>query len=104
MNENQTGVILEEVRDMFKVLAEGQQIMQKDIQDLKVGQHRLETKVDKLEIKVDQLEVKVDKLEVKVDRLEKDVKIIKSFVVAIDDGMNDHERRITTLEKKTANL
>ena len=28
MNENQVGVILEEVRDMFKTLAEGQRIIE----------------------------------------------------------------------------
>ena len=44
MNENQVGVILEEVRDMFKTLAEGQTIIENRID-------RLETKFDKLEAK-----------------------------------------------------
>jgi hypothetical protein len=30
------------------------------------------------------------------------VKIIKGFVVSVDDGMNGHEKRISVLEKKIA--
>lgn len=66
-------------------IAEGQNILAE-------GQSRLEEKVDRLEIKVDNLET-----EVKV--LRSDVKIIKSYVAAFDDGLNDHEKHITALEK-----
>jgi len=94
MDDNKAGVILEEVRDMFKTLGEGQKVLE--------GQ--MEKMEKETNCRFDRLENKVDKLEVKVDRLEKDVKIIKSFVIATDDGLNEHERRITTLEKKTASL
>ena len=104
MNENQVGVILEEVRDMFKALAEGQNIIESKVNKLEEGQKRLEGRMDRLEFRMDGLENRMDKLECRMDRLEKDVKIIKSYVAAIDDEINDHERRITALEKKTASL
>lgn len=67
MNENQVGVILEEVRDMFKTLAEGQKV-----------------------------------IENRMDRIEGDVTIIKSYVIRVDETLNDHEQRITELEQKVA--
>lgn len=104
MNENQVGVILEEVRDMFKALAEGQDIIENKINRLEEGQNRLEGRMDRLEGRVDILDGRMDRMEGRMDRMEKDVKIIKSYVAAIDDGINDHERRITAVEKKTASL
>lgn len=81
MNENQVGVVLEEVRDMFKTLGEGQKV---------------------LENKIDSLENRMDSMENRMDRIESDVSIIKSYVMKVDDTLNDHEKRITTLEKKIA--
>ena len=42
MDENQVGVILEEVRDMFKTLAEGQRIIEKRLGKVEEGQKVLE--------------------------------------------------------------
>lgn len=67
MNENQVGVILEEVRDMFRTLAEGQRIMEGDIKVLK-----------------------------------EDMKQVKVFMARMENGFNDHEHRIKSLERKTS--
>jgi len=97
MDDNKVGVILEEVRDMFKTLGEGHKIMEGRLDRLEEGQ-----KVIVNDVK--DIKGRMDGLEGRMNRLEKDVKIIKSFVIATDDGLNDHERRITALEKKTASL
>lgn len=70
MNENQVGVILEEVPDMFKTLAEGQKVLEE-------GQ------------KVLKEEVKEIKSEIKT--IKQDIKVIKTFMGNIEDGINDHE-------------
>lgn len=74
MNENQVGVILEEVRDMFRTLAEGQGIIESDI--------------------------KVLKEDVRV--LKDDMKQVKVFMAKMEDGFNDHEHRIKCIERKTS--
>ncbi|MDR3542442.1 MAG: hypothetical protein P4L69_15995 [Desulfosporosinus sp.] len=83
MNENQVGVILEEVRDMFKTLAEGQRIIENRLGKVEEGQKLLESDMKKVK---------------------SDLQIIKSFVIAADNSFNDYESRIKALEKKTANL
>ena len=97
MNENQVGVILEEVRSMFKTLAEGQQIIENRLGKVEEGQKALENGQKLLES--DMRKVKSDMRKVKSD-----LQIIKSFVIAADNSFNDYESRIKTLEKKTANL
>lgn len=92
MNENQFGVILESILDKVNGIAEGQKVMAE-------GQSKLEERFDRLEGKVDRLETKMDNLESDVKMLKNDVKIIKSYMVSFDEGLNDRERRITTLEK-----
>jgi len=83
MNENQVGVILEEVRDMFKTLAEGQRVIENRLGKVEEGQKLLESDMKKVK---------------------SDLQIIKSFVIAADNSFNDYESRIKALEKKTANL
>lgn len=56
-------VLMEDMRDDIKLLAEGQMALNE-----RFG--RLEAKVDNLEIKVDRLEAKFDNLEIRVDSLE----------------------------------
>ena len=83
MDENQVGVILEEVRDMFKTLAEGQRVIENRLGKVEEGQKLLESDMKKVK---------------------SDLQIIKSFVIAADNSFNDYESRIKALEKKTANL
>ena len=83
MNENQVGVILEEVRDMFKTLAEGQRVIENRLGKVEEGQKLLESDMKKVK---------------------SDLQIIKSFVIAADNSFNYYESRIKALEKKTANL
>lgn len=97
MNENQVGVILEEVRDMFKTLAEGQKVMEKDIADLKQGQQVMQN--DIVELKLGQ-----QILQNRLDSVENDVKFIKTYVMKVDDELNDHERRISSLEMKAVEI
>ncbi len=84
MNENQFGVILEDINKKFDFLVEGQK--------------RLEEKFGGLETRMDKLEIKVDKLEIKVNQLGQEMIGIKTFMGRIEDGLNDHERRIKKLE------
>lgn len=96
MNENQVGVILEEVRNMFKTLAEGQQIIENRLGKVEEGQKTLENGQKLLES--DLRKVKSDLRKVKSD-----LQILKSFVIAVDNSFIDYESRIKALEKKTAN-
>lgn len=97
MNENQVGVILEEVRDMFKTLAEGQQIIENRLGKVEEGQKALENGQKALENSQKLLEADMRKVK-------SDLQIIKSFVIAADNSFNDYESRIKVIEKKTANL
>ena len=97
MDENQVGVILEEVRDMFKTLAEGQRIIEKRLGKVEEGQKVLENGQKVLENGQKSLESDMKKVK-------SDLQIIKSFVIAADNSFNDYESRIKALEKKTANL
>lgn len=111
MNENQVGVILEEVRDMFRTLAEGQRIIENRLGKVEEGQKVLENGQKALEngqialenrqklLESDMKKVKSDMMKVKSD-----LQIIKSFVIAADNSFNDYEIKIKALEKKTANL
>ncbi|HFC36203.1 MAG TPA: hypothetical protein ENJ49_00830 [Candidatus Moranbacteria bacterium] len=64
-------MMLEDMQDQIKVIAEGVVTVNDKVD-------RLEGKVDKLEGKVDRLEGKVDKLEGKVDKLDADLSSFKS--------------------------
>lgn len=75
MNENQLGVLLENILDKVNAIAEGQRVLEEKMEK---GFH----------------EVKTD-----IKKLKSDSQIIKSFVMAIEDGMNDYEKRIRKLER-----
>lgn len=111
MNENQMGVILEEVRDMFKTLAEGQRTIENRLGKVEEGQKALEEGQKALEGRQRALEGRQKTLENGQRALESDMKtvkedlqIIKLFVMAADNSFNDYEVRIKALEKKTVNL
>lgn len=104
MNENQVGVILEEVRDMFKTLAEGQQIIENRLGKVEEGQKVLENRQKLLESDMRLLESNMRLLDSNMRKVKSDLQIIKSFVIAADNSFNDYESRINALEKKTANL
>ncbi|SDH97069.1 hypothetical protein [Desulfosporosinus hippei] len=104
MNENQVGVILEEVRDMFKTLAEGQRIIENRLGKVEEGQKVLEEGQKVLENGQKVLENGQKSLESDMKKVKSDLQIIKSFVIAADNSFNDYESRIKALEKKTANL
>lgn len=84
MNENQFGVLLENILDKVGGIAE--------------GQRSLENKFDNLENKVNKIAADQEIMKQDIKKLKSDTRIIKSYMVAIDDGLNDHERRITKLE------
>lgn len=111
MNENQLGVILEEVRDMFKTLAEGQRIIENRLgkveegqKVLEEGQRVLENGQKVLENGQRVLENGQKSLESDMKKVKSDLQIIKAFVIAADNSFNDYENRIKALERKTANL
>ncbi|MBZ4654512.1 MAG: hypothetical protein JG781_1869 [Peptococcaceae bacterium] len=93
MNENQFGVLLENILDKVNAIAEGQKSMEE----------RFEKRFEGIEKRLDNIESDVQELKSDMKKVKSDVKIIKSFVAALDEGINDHERRITALEKKIAN-
>lgn len=77
MNENQFGTILEDINKKFDIMVEGQQC---------------------LVTRMDRLETKMDKLETKVDKLDREMIVVKTVLGRIEDGLNDHEKRIKKLE------
>ena len=58
----------------------------------------LVSKVDAIAEGQSILDSKVDKLDNKFNKLENDMKIIKTYMYAIDDNLNAHEKRIRKLE------
>lgn len=97
MNENQYGVLLENLIDKVNAIAEGQRIME----------DKFEKRFDGMESRFDRVETRLDRVKTRLERVEKDIKIvkqdteiIKSHLAAIEDSLNDHERRITRLEIK----
>ncbi|MEW6622190.1 MAG: hypothetical protein AB1420_03515 [Bacillota bacterium] len=81
MNENQFGVLLEDILDRVKAIAEGQRVMESKL-------HNMENKLHNIESDVKQVK--------------SDVKVIKSYLGAVEDGLNDHERRLLILEKRVS--
>lgn len=76
-NERKSGgVILEEVRDMFKTLAKGQKIV----------------------------ENRLDRVESRLDKVESDVSFIKTYVMRVDNELNNHEKRISALKNAAPQL
>lgn len=78
MNENQLGVLLEEIRDKFNVLAEGQQILLQDVSGLKQDVSGLKQDVKRLELKLDS---------------------VFQYTAHMAEKITGHEIRIVTLEK-----
>ncbi|KKM10868.1 hypothetical protein SY88_11240 [Clostridiales bacterium PH28_bin88] len=89
MDSNQFGVILEEIRDMFKTLAEGQTV--------------LENRMDKLENDVDELKTgqaglksMMTVLNSRQTKLENELRTLSGYA---KDIFLDHEERIKKLER-----
>lgn len=115
MNDNQFGVILESILDKVEVIAEGQRNLDDKVNNLTTGQQKIEKRLDHVENKLICVEERLthveDRLTCVEDRLthvEKEVKglktethIVKSFVMRMEKGINDHEVRINKLEQNT---
>ncbi len=106
MNENQLGVILENILDKVDTIAEGQRNLEdkfthldKKVDKLADGQKKIEDRLTGVEFRLDRVESRLDGVESRLYRVEKENKEIKSFVMAIEDGINNHEIRITKLEE-----
>ena len=72
-----TGVKVEDLQRQFKVLAEGNSI--------------LNEKVDRLDGKVDNLEVRMDKLETEIKGVKQELATVKDYVIAVDHKLNKHD-------------
>ncbi len=123
----QVGVLIEDLKSQFRVVAEGQiglreelkkdmaekfeflndeiSIIKKAVTTTSKTVNKLEGKVDNLEVKFDKLEGKVDNLEdevkslhIKVDIVQADIYDIKMDVHLMGEGLFDHERRIKKVE------
>lgn len=113
MNENQLGVILENILDKVDIIAEGQRNLEdkfthldKKVDKLADGQEKIKDRLTSVEFRLDRVESRLDGVESRLDgvesrlyRVEKENKEIKSFVMAIENGINNHEVRITKLEE-----
>lgn len=104
MNENQVGVILEEVRDMFKTLAEGQQVIEERLCKVEEGQQILEKGQRDLELGQKALLSRQMALEKDMKEVKSELKTIQLFVMSADETFNNYDDRIKVLEKKTAHL
>ncbi len=94
MNENQVGVILEEVRDMFKALAEGQKILSENVAGLK--QDMAVLKQDVAVLKQDVAVLKQD-----VARIDRKLDMVIRHTAGLTETVHDHEVRLTALEQKS---
>lgn len=86
MNENQAGVILEEVRDMFKTLAGGQKI--------------IENRLDKMDERFDGIDKRFDSMDERMDRIEIKLDSVVQYTAQIAENVTDHENRIAVLERR----
>lgn len=103
MNENQFGVLLENILDKVNVIAEGQIHMGTRLDRIETRLDNVEIKLDNIDMRLDVVETRLDNVETRLGNLESDMKVVKTFVMAADVTFNDHENRIKTLEKKAAN-
>ncbi|NMA14840.1 MAG: hypothetical protein GX930_06345 [Clostridia bacterium] len=127
MNENQLGVLLENILDKVGVIAEGQRILEKKFETLAQSQQVLEKKFDtlaegqktlenkiesltksqkllenKMDIRFNAVEQRLYSVESDIKGLKKDSIIIKNYLMTIEDDLNDHERRIQVSEEAEA--
>ncbi|HYE82840.1 MAG TPA: hypothetical protein VEG39_11845 [Clostridia bacterium] len=96
MNENQYGVLLESILDKVNAIAEGQRNIEKNLNDFK---DETVQKLDKVENRLGKVEDRLDKVENRLGSMEKEIKAVKTYVVGIDDTINQHEKRIQGVEK-----
>lgn len=92
MKENQFGVILEEVRDMFKTVAEGQQVIAQDVETMKQDVAGIKQDVARLDLRVSVLEENAARIEGKLD-------VVVQQTAGNAEKLTDHESRIIALEK-----
>lgn len=96
MKENQFGVILEEVRDMFKLLAEGQKTTDERLDRV---EKELKQEINGLKKDVLRIEGRVAHLEGNMTRIEGKLDAYMQHTANVTEITNDHEERITELEK-----
>jgi septal ring factor EnvC (AmiA/AmiB activator) len=87
MNENQFGVLLENILDKVNAIAEGQSLME-----------------ERFEKRFEEVEGSIMSLQKQVNRLETDIKVVKNFVLSTDEKLNKYERRIRGIKQKVAHL
>ncbi|MDX9872134.1 MAG: hypothetical protein RBT41_06920 [Clostridia bacterium] len=86
MNENQFGVLLEDVRDMVKGLAEGQKVM--------------EERMDNMQKDISDIQQDVKHLDQKMLRFERKLDSVVTYTAQVAEKVTDHEIRITVLERR----
>ncbi|MDN5344327.1 MAG: hypothetical protein PWQ18_438 [Clostridia bacterium] len=95
MEDNQFGVVLEEIRDMFRVLADGHEVLKERLDcfesELKERLVRIETRLDKLDWRQGIVE----------DALRKLVRQLATSENEFEGRLNDHEDRLVRLETLT---
>lgn len=95
MEDNQFGVVLEEIRDMFRVLADGDDVLKERLDsfasELKERLVRVETRLDKLDWRQGMVE----------DALRQFVRQLATSENEFEGRLNDHEGRLVRLETGT---
>lgn len=115
MNENQFGVILESILSKVNGLAEGQKVMQEaietrldnietDISGLKTDVTGLKTGVAGLKTDVTGLKTDVAGLKTDVARIDQKLDIVIKQTAVLTENVNDHEKRISTLEQNAVSV
>lgn len=103
MNENQFGVMLENILDKVNAIAEGQRNIERDLKSFRdeTGQRfdKVDGRLGKVENRLDKVENRLEKVENRLDSMEKEIKAVKTYVIGIDDAINQHEKRIQAVEK-----
>lgn len=96
MDSNQFGVILEEIRDMFKTLAEGQKVLEKRMDELANDVDELKTDVDELKTGQAGLKSMMTVMNSRQTKLENELRTLSGYA---KDIFLDHEERIKKLER-----
>jgi len=105
--EQETRVLLEDVRHGLTAVAEGHGLLTKrlDGHERKLNEisdvvRKIDANYFKLQMDTESVKSQVGTIDIKIDRMERDINAVKNAVMDISREVKDHEKRIKKVEEK----
>lgn len=96
----ETRVLLEEIRNDVKRIAEGHTILNRKFDEQEKIIRQIDANYFKLQMDVESIKSRTGTIEIKLDRIERELGTVKNAVMDISAVIKDHERRMAKLEEK----